>query len=215
MMKFAPEGYPFIAVFMVLTAIAALVALSLKAAMIPFALMLALTLFMLYFFRDPERTAPAGPGYLSPADGRIIVIKRMRENEYLKADSTKISIFMSPLNVHVNRTPCDGAVVSVKHTPGGFSAAYKEEASLKNENIAMVYKCSGGRDILLRQIAGFVARRAVCRVKPGDTLKRGERYGMIKFSSRVDIYLPPDVDVKVKLDDMVKAGETILAAGAI
>ena len=205
-MKFAPEGYPFIAVFMALTAIAA-VAFGPRWAVIP----LVVTLFMLYFFRDPERIVPAAPGFISPADGKIIVIKRMREDEYLKADSTKISIFMSPLNVHVNRAPCDGTVVSVKHTPGGFSAAYKEEASLRNENIAMVLRCADGPELLVRQIAGFIARRAVCRVRPGDSVKRGERYGMIKFSSRLDVYLPPDMDVKVKLDDTVRAGETILA----
>lgn len=206
MLKFAPEGYPFIAIFFVLTVIAVF-AFGPRVAVVP----LALTLFMLYFFRDPERIAPPGAGFICPADGRIIVVKKVREDEYLKADATKISIFMSPLNVHVNRVPCDGTVVSVRHTPGGFSAAYKEEASLKNENIAMVYKCDDGSQVLLRQIAGFIARRAVCRVKPGDTLKRGERYGVIKFSSRVDIYLPPDVDVKVSLEDTVRAGETILA----
>lgn len=205
-MKIAPEGYPFIAVFFILTAVAVFV-FGPRAAVIP----LVLTLFMVYFFRDPERIVPDEAGYTSPADGKIIVIKKIREDDHLKTETTKISIFMSPLNVHVNRAPCDGTVMAVKHTPGSFSAAYKEEASMRNENIAMVLKCNSGPAVMMRQIAGFVARRAVCRVKPGDTLKRGERYGLIKFSSRVDIYLPPDVDVKVRLDDMVRSGETILA----
>ncbi|MBF0321277.1 MAG: phosphatidylserine decarboxylase, partial [Nitrospirae bacterium] len=121
-----------------------------------------------------------------------------------------ISIFMSPLNVHVNRAPCDGEVVSVKHTPGSFKKAFLDEASLHNDNIAMVLRTTKG-DILLRQIAGSIARRAVCRVAPGDTLKQGQRYGIIKFSSRVDIYLPLSAKVIVKPEDKVLSGETVIA----
>jgi len=123
----------------------------------------------------------------------------------------QISIFMSPFNVHVNRVPCAGKVKEVLHNKGSFFAAYKDEASIQNENIEMVYETEYG-DILIRQVAGFLARRAVCRKKAGDVLGRGERYGVIKFSSRVDIYLPRDVEIKVKMDDAVKAGETVLAA---
>jgi phosphatidylserine decarboxylase len=122
----------------------------------------------------------------------------------------QVSIFMSPFNVHVNRAPCAGRVKKVQHNRGSFFAAYKDEASIKNENIEMVLGTEYG-DILVRQVAGFLARRAVCRKKEGDSLERGERYGVIKFSSRVDVYLPKDIVVNVKINDNVKAGETVLA----
>jgi phosphatidylserine decarboxylase len=165
---------------------------------------------MLYFFRDPERIAPEGDNvFVSPADGKVILIKNVYEKQYLKNDAIEVSIFMSPLNVHVNRAPCDSIVESVIHTPGKFLSAFKHEASLQNENIAMLLNTKHGK-VLVRQVAGFVARRAVCRVGPGDSLKKGERYGIIKFSSRLDVYLPKDADIKVKLGDKVKAGETII-----
>ncbi|HCZ10716.1 MAG TPA: phosphatidylserine decarboxylase family protein [Nitrospiraceae bacterium] len=165
---------------------------------------------MLYFFRDPERTTPEGDNiFVSPADGKVILIQDVREDQYLKGNAVQVSIFMSPLNVHVNRAPCDGSVESVVHTPGRFLSAFKHEASLQNENIAMVMNTKYGK-IIVRQVAGFLARRAVCRVKPGDALKKGDRYGIIKFSSRLDIYLPKNTGIKVKLGDKVKAGETVI-----
>jgi len=166
---------------------------------------------MPYFFRDPERVTPQGEGlFVAPADGKVILIKDVYEQEYLDSDVKEISIFMSPLNVHVNRAPCDGQVIAVQHKAGKFLAAYKDDASMKNEHIDMVLDGKQGK-VLVRQVAGFIARRAVCRVKPGDTLKRGERYGMIKFSSRLDIYLPKDAKIMVKPGDKVKAGETVIA----
>jgi phosphatidylserine decarboxylase len=117
---------------------------------------------------------------------------------------------MSPLDVHVNRAPCDGKVITVQYSPGKYMAAYKDDASLKNENIVMVLDSGEGK-VLVRQVAGFVARRAVCRAKEGDVLKRGEKYGIIKFSSRLDVYLPKDAEIKVKLGDRVKAGEDVIA----
>jgi phosphatidylserine decarboxylase len=208
MLRVAPEGYPFIAVFLAITIIIAPV-FGTMWALIP----LALTLFMVYFFRDPERVVPPALGYISPADGRIVLVGQEREEQYLKGDVLQVSIFMSPLNVHVNRAPCNGRIVEIKHTPGSFRAAYKKEASWKNENTAMHMNCAGG-DVLVRQVAGFLARRTVNRMKPGDSLERGERFGMIKFSSRVDLYLPPGAEPKVKVGDRVKAGETILAVPA-
>jgi phosphatidylserine decarboxylase len=206
MMKLASEGYPFIIFFSVLTIISFFISGGIWIALLPFIL----TLFMLYFFRDPERIAPEGDNiFVSPADGKVILIKNVREDQYLKSDAIEISIFMSPLNVHVNRAPCDGVVESVVHTKGKFLSAFKHEASLQNENIAMLLNTKHGK-ILVRQVAGFVARRAVCRVNPGDILKKGQRYGIIKFSSRLDVYLPKDTDIKVKLGDKVKAGETII-----
>lgn len=210
MLKFAPEGYPFIGFFIILTAVVYF-AVGQWIAILPFIL----TLFMQYFFRDPDRTPPEGDNlFISPADGTIIKIEKVHEDKLLKGEAIEISIFMSPLNVHVNRAPCDGKVEEVIHTKGRFISAFKDEASIQNENIAMLLNTKHGR-ILVRQVAGFVARRAVCRVKPGDTLKKGARYGLIKFSSRLDVYLPINTVVKVKLGDKVKAGETILGTNMI
>jgi len=166
---------------------------------------------MCFFFRDPERAIPEGKDiFVSPADGKVILVRDVNEKEHLNSDVKEISIFMSPLDVHVNRAPCDGKVSVVKYTPGKFMAAYRDDASLQNENIVMVLDRENGR-VLVRQVAGFVARRAVCRVKMGDRLKRGERYGLIKFSSRLDVYLPKDAQIKVRPGDRVKAGETVIA----
>lgn len=204
MVKIAPEGYPLIVFFATLTVLVAIFADAW--AVLP----LILTLFMFYFFRDPERRAPEAGGFLSPADGKVIKIETAYEGQYLKGNALVISIFMSPLNVHVNRSPCSGQVLEVVHTPGRFVSAYKDEAPLKNENTVMLLRC-GDVPILVRQVAGSLARRVVCRVMPGSTLGRGQRYGIIKFGSRLDIYLPEDVRVKVRLKDKVKAGETVLA----
>lgn len=205
MFQFAKEGYPFIIFFAVITILSAIVRFNYVtvAALI-------LTLFMFYFFRDPERVTPQDVNaFISPADGKIIVIADAMEDELLKEKRKKISIFMSPLNVHVNRVPSDGVVREVKHVPGKFISAFKDDAAKYNEHISMRYETSHG-SIVMKQIAGYVARRAVCRVSPGDELKQGQRYGIIKFSSRVDVFLPLDTEVKVKLNDKVKAGETVL-----
>ena len=220
--KFASEGYPFLFGSFLVTVIAALLlfwswrtggsAGLVSSLFISLCFLICLTAFMAYFFRDPERIVPEGKGlFVSPADGNVILVKDVYEKDYLQADTKEISIFMSPLNVHVNRAPCDGKVTHVKHTPGQFMAAYKDDASIKNENIVMALEGEQGR-VLVRQVAGFVARRAVCRVKPGDLLKRGERYGMIKFGSRLDVYLPVDAQILVKPGDKVLAGETVIAA---
>lgn len=204
-MKFAPEGYPFFAAFAGITAGAYLFG-TVWLAGIPFFLFL----FMLWFFRDPDRNAPAGDDlFVAPADGKVIVIQKIRENRYLHADVMMVSIFMSPLNVHVNRVPCDGTVEKVQHNPGKFLKAFLPEAAIENENIAMVYATRMGR-IVVTQVAGAVARRCVCRVSEGAVLRKGERYGMIKFSSRVDLYLPPDTEIAVQLGQRVTAGETVI-----
>ncbi len=222
MIKFAPEGYPFIFGTFILSIVSALpwflgwkaggnkILLLVLASFS--AVFFVLTFFMAFFFRDPDRIIPEGEDlFVSPADGKIIVIRNIFEKDYLNAEMREISIFMSPLNVHVNRSPCDGKVETVKYSPGIYMAAYKEESSIKNENIVMVLEGEQGR-VLVRQVAGFLARRAVCRAKVGDVLKRGERYGIIKFSSRLDVYLPKDAEIRVKVGDKVKAGETVLAA---
>lgn len=206
-MKFAPEGYPYIVVSTAVTAAVFILFDNIWVAFLP----LVLTLFMFFFFRDPERNIPEDKNiFLSPADGEIVVVKDTIENEYLKTDTKMISIFMSPLNVHVNRIPCDGVVKDVVHKKGKFLAAYKENASIENESISLVLGTKYG-SILVKQIAGFIARRAVCRVKAGDALKQGERYGIIKFSSRLDVYLPKNSKINIKLGEKVKAGETVLS----
>ena len=204
-MKLASEGYPYIIIFAATTIVALLLG-GKWMVMVSFVI----TVFMVYFFRDPEREIPEGEGlFVSPADGRIILIKDVFEKEHLKAAVIEISIFMSPFNVHVSRAPCDGKIKGIRHNKGKFIAAYKDEASFKNENIEMTLETKYG-DMLVRQVAGYVARRAVCRANTGDSLKRGERYGIIKFSSRLDVYIPKDTAVKVKLGDRVKAGETVI-----
>ncbi|HDH05724.1 MAG TPA: phosphatidylserine decarboxylase family protein [Nitrospirae bacterium] len=206
MFQFAKEGYPFIIFFASITVISAILGLNWGAA-----LALVLTLFMLYFFRDPDRVTTTGRNaFIAPADGKIILITEAKEDEVLNENKLKISTFMSPLNVHINRAPCDGIVKDVRHYPGKFYSAFKDDASILNEHITMLLDSDNHGPVVVKQIAGAVARRAVCRVKPGESLSQGERYGMIKFSSRVDIFLPLDTEIKVQLNDKVKAGETVL-----
>ena len=172
--------------------------------------LLVLTLFVLFFFRDPERSVPTGEGVVvSPADGRVIVIKDIFEPTYLKQDVKQISIFLSVFNVHVNRSPVGGTVEAVKYNPGKFHVASVDKASLDNEQTAMVI-ASGKHKILVKQIAGLIARRIVCYAKPGDELKTGERYGLIRFGSRVDIFLPKDTELKVKIGDRIKGARDII-----
>ncbi|MEW6419492.1 MAG: phosphatidylserine decarboxylase family protein [Nitrospirota bacterium] len=218
MIKFAPEGYPFILGSLVITVIFSIFlfwkwepeSYTSYILLLVFCFSFALTIFMAFFFRDPERKIPTGEGiFVSPADGKVILIKDAYEKDYLKTDAKEISVFMSPLDVHVNRSPCDGKVSVVKYSPGRFMAAYKDESSIKNENIVMIIDGKDGR-VLVRQVAGFIARRAVCRVKAGDILGRGQKYGIIKFGSRLDVYLPKDAKIMVKLGDKVKAGETVI-----
>jgi len=205
MFKIASDGYPFIIIFALITI---LVYFFGKPWIAIFPLLI--TLFMVFFFRDPERKIPEGEGiFVSPADGKVILVKEVYEKDYLKAESKEISIFMSLFNVHVNRSPYDGKVSFIKHSSGKFFVAHKDAASIENENTVMVLEGRNGK-IVIRQVAGFIARRIVCRAKIGDELSRGERYGMIKFGSRLDVYLPKDVKIKVKVGDKVKAGETIL-----
>ncbi|OGW54488.1 MAG: phosphatidylserine decarboxylase [Nitrospirae bacterium RBG_13_43_8] len=205
MLRIVPDGYPFIIVFALITVLVYIFGKPWMAV-----LPLTITLFMALFFRDPGRTTPGDKGvFISPADGKVILIKDVYEKDYLKSESREISIFMSIFDVHVNRAPCDGTVNLVQHFPGQFLAAHKDAASIKNENTVMFLEGKDGK-ILVRQVAGLLARRIVCKVKAGDVLRRGERYGMIKFGSRLDVYLPKDAEIKVKLGDKVKAGETVL-----
>ena len=168
--------------------------------------------FSINFFRDPQRTTPSGNNLVvSPADGKVIVVQNVHQTEFLNAEATQISIFMSPLNVHVNRIPVTGGVHYLRYVPGEYFAAFEDKASEKNEQMVIGLENGFGK-ILFKQIAGFVARRIVCTLKEGDRVTAGERFGMIKFGSRVDVFVPVRTDVKVKVGDVAVAGETVLAA---
>jgi phosphatidylserine decarboxylase len=202
----ASEGWPFIIPLAMVTAL--LFALGWKNAGI---VLLALTVFVLFFFRDPERAVPGGEGIVvSPADGRVIVIKDIYEPDYLKQDVKQVSIFLSVFNVHVNRAPIGGAIEVVKYNPGKFHVASVDKASLMNEQTAMVI-VKGKTRVLVKQIAGLIARRIVCYAKPGDAVTAGERYGLIRFGSRVDLFLPKDAELKVKPGDRVRGARDVIA----
>ena len=165
----------------------------------------ALTVGVALFFRDPERIIPQTPETIvSPADGRVMEI--VPEN----AQTRRISIFLSLWDVHINRAPYGGVVRSVVYTPGKFLAAYRQEASLVNEANTVTI-ADHGREFIVKQIAGVLARRIVCRVRPGDTLEKGQRYGLIRFGSRTDLLLPATAEIAVQVGDVVRGGETILA----
>jgi phosphatidylserine decarboxylase len=171
---------------------------------------IALFLFTLYFFRDPARNTPTTEnGVICPADGKICLITEVKNDKYLGTDGLQISIFMSPLNVHVNRAPIDGLVTFKKHIPGAFHVAYVDKASELNEQTVVIFE-DGKRKILMKQIAGYVARRIVNVLETGSNVKKGDKVGMIKFGSRVDLILPKNTKINVKLNDLVTAGETII-----
>jgi phosphatidylserine decarboxylase len=210
---FAKEGYPFIAYTVGLTILLSVAAWKLCSTVlsIPASLSLILTLFVLYFFRNPERSPPADPAtVVAPADGTVIVVERVPETP-LGVEALKISIFMSVFNVHVNRVPFDGRVIDTFHHRGKFFDARHGRASCENERNGIVLEIAGGVRIAFVQIAGLVARRIISYPRIGDLLVRGERYGLIRFGSRVDVYLPPDVEPLVKPGDSTVAGETVLA----
>jgi phosphatidylserine decarboxylase len=170
-----------------------------------------LFIFTLNFFRDPERITPIGDGIVvSPADGTVIKIENVTEEKYLKSPSKLVSIFMSPVDVHVNRNPVSGRIGYFEYVKGEFFAAFEEKASLKNEQTHIGIENAKGK-ILFKQIAGIIARRIVANVKIGDSVVIGKRFGMIKFGSRVDIYVPEDAEINVKLDQKITAGETVIA----
>jgi len=174
-------------------------------------LLLFLALFFAYFFRDPERQIPSDENLiLSPADGKIVAIETASEPLFLKSQAQKISIFLSPLDVHINRIPVSGKVDYFSYLPGKFLAAYKDKASTDNEQTAIGISSPNGK-ILFKQIAGILARRIVCRLKPGQDVHAGEKFGMIRFGSRVDIFLPEGLELKVQKGDKVTGGETIMA----
>ncbi len=201
----AREGWPFLAISLIL-AIAGTAWCAIWS--IPLWI---IALFVLQFFRDPARAVPQDAGaVLSPADGRIVAVERVND-PYVQREAIKVSVFMNVFNVHSNRSPVDGAVQQVWYFPGKFVNADLDKASTENERNAVWLKTANGTDITSVQVAGLIARRILCYVKAGDMLARGQRYGFIRFGSRVDVYLPLDASVKVSIGDKVSATSTILA----
>ena len=201
----AKEGWPYLAI----AAIVAGVATAFFGWWsIPFWLA---ALFVLQFFRDPARDVPDDADLVvCPADGRVLLVGRERD-PYLQREALKVSIFMNVFNVHSNRSPARGAVQSVTYTAGTFVNAALDKASSGNERNALHLRSDSGVDVTCVQVAGLVARRILCYVKAGDRLAAGERFGFIRFGSRVDVYLPPDCRPRVAIGDKVKAGATVLA----
>ena len=167
--------------------------------------------FTLNFFRDPERVTPTGENLIiSPADGKVIQVRTVREDEFLKSDAVEVSIFMSPLNVHVNRIPVSGRVDYYRYIPGEYLVAFDDKSSARNER-THIGIANGRFKVFFKQIAGFVARRIIAEVEEGRTVRAGERFGMIRFGSRVDIFVPTNATVKVKVGDIAVAGSTVVA----
>ena len=168
-------------------------------------------LFVLQFFRDPARDIPAdASAILSPADGRVVTVERA-EDPFLKRDALKFSVFMNVFNVHSNRSPVDGEVREAWYHAGKFVNAALSKASVENERNALWIRMPGGADVTCVQVAGLIARRILCYVKGGDRLTRGQRFGFIRFGSRVDVYLPPSAVPRVSVGDKVYAASTVLA----
>ncbi|MGE5189189.1 MAG: phosphatidylserine decarboxylase family protein [Gemmatimonadota bacterium] len=203
----AREGIPFVAAAAALTAVLG----GLWPRSVPAAVAgLVLTAFVAWFFRDPERTPPSAAGaVVSPADGKIVFCGESPAGIYSPAPGKKVSVFMSVFDVHVNRAPVSGRVAAVRYNRGRFLAANVDKASLENEQNGVTIEASG-RAVTYVQIAGLIARRIVCDLREGDEVVRGQRVGMIRFGSRVDVYLPADAAVSVRTGDRVRAGESVL-----
>ena len=202
----AKEGLPFLIPMVLLTVIVGIMGWKVW---IFFGILL--SLFIAYFFRNPRREIPDLQNIvLSPADGKVIHVGECEEVRFLKEKTLKVSIFMSLLDVHLNRAPISGKVLDRSYLPGRFLVASREKSSLLNEQNAMILETEDRLKVLLIQIAGFVARRIVCYAKAGDLLRKGEIFGLIRFGSRVDLYLPPEVKPIVRVGQHVKGGESII-----
>lgn len=167
--------------------------------------------FMLWFFRDPARASQAGgQAVISPADGKIVALETVDCPALAAGRAQLVSIFMNVFDVHVNRAPVSGRVISVTHRPGGFVPADRDRARVDNERLELLLQAADGTMVLVTQVAGLIARRIECRLAPGEFVQRGDRYGMIRFGSRLDVYLPLDARIDVALGQRVRAGETAL-----
>ncbi|MFO8088279.1 MAG: phosphatidylserine decarboxylase family protein, partial [Desulfatiglandaceae bacterium] len=172
-----------------------------------------LTVFVLFFFRDPERSSPPGDrNILSPADGKILEVKRIDDSDNpLGGPAVKVSIFMSIFNVHVNRVPLNGVVEKIEYHPGKFFSANLDKASLENERNIVTLSAGDSKRIVVTQIAGLIARRIVCNISEGDSVTAGNRFGLIRFGSRLELLLPPESSVSVEKGDRTRAGVTVIA----
>lgn len=202
----ARPGLPFIGAASFVTAVFALLGMQW-----PALLGLVATFCICAFFRDPDRVIPSDEGaVVSPADGKVIICEKISQCDYYEGECVKVSIFMTVFNVHVNRMVYDGTITDVNYHPGKFFSANLDKASRDNEHNVLTLEGPGGHRMVVVQIAGLIARRIVCGVQPGTTLVRGERFGMICFGSRLDVYLPPETKIKVSLGDKVAAGTSTL-----
>ena len=202
----AHEGYPFIIFSLVVTVFVAFLGISWLIILFAF-----ITFFIIWFFRNPERYFQEEEKVLiSPADGKVIKIEDVEINGTISGRFKKISIFMNVFNVHVNRAVYSGKIETINYLEGKFFSANLDKASLDNERNEIMIRSEDGHSIWMVQIAGLIARRIVCWVNVGTTIKKGERFGLIRFGSRVDVYLPEDSQISVKLRDNVKAGQTVL-----
>lgn len=211
---FAREGYTTIFVTTLFAIIVSIGASYMEhwTAYIIYAAMFLLVAFILYFFRDPDREITPGDKFvLSPADGNVVQVKEVEEEFYIQGQATQISIFLSPLDVHVNRLPVSGELEYLEYHPGVYLMAWDHRASELNERADFGIKHASGTKVFFRQITGFLARRIVYHIQKGDHLTSGNRFGMMKFGSRMDILVPADVEVNIKEGDKAVAGETILA----
>ncbi len=205
-MTIDPSGYPFIGGTAALGLVAAFTVGA--AGAVPLFLLAA---FFLYFFRDPDRVSPQDPSLvLSPADGRVLVAGPADPKATPAGEWKQISIFLSPMDVHVNRSPVSGRVTKVDFRKGKFLPAYHHDAASTNER-SEVWVDHGGLTVVFRQIVGILARRVVCRVQPGSELKAGERFGIMKFGSRMDVFLPPSAELRIAVGDSVIGGVTVIA----
>jgi phosphatidylserine decarboxylase len=199
-------AYPFIAVALVVALVAGAFSTWWFAA--PW---LILAAFFLFFFRDPHRVAPSRDGVvLSPADGRVLVAGPAVAESAPPGSWLQVSIFLSPMDVHVNRIPASGTVIKVSFKRGRFLPAYRHDAGTANER-SEIWIDHGGQMVVARQIVGMLARRVVCRVAAGTEVRAGDRFGIMKFGSRMDVFLPPDATISVKVGDAVRGGETVIA----
>ena len=205
-MRLDPAGLPFIGGALLLAFVSAVV-FSWPIAL-PF---VALAAFFAFFFRDPERRSPADAhAVLAPADGRVLVAGPAVPGAAPPGEWLQISIFLSPMDVHVNRIPASGRVTKVSFTPGRFLPAYRDDAATMNER-SEIWIDHGGQMIVARQLVGILARRVVCRVQTNAEVRAGDRFGIMKFGSRMDVFLPPTAEICVKVGDMVRGGETVIA----
>jgi phosphatidylserine decarboxylase len=203
---FAKEGFPFIAATAGLTVLAAWLGWYLLAAGAGL-----VTLFVSWFFRNPARVVPQDPDVVvAPGDGKVIAIEEEFEPRFLKDRSIRLTIFLNVFDVHINRAPCDGVVQEVQYQPGVFLVASRPDATIRNEQNALMLTTAQGVKVLCVQVAGLIARRIVCWASAGERVRRGERFGLIRFGSRMDTFLPLGTVLKVSVGDRVKGGETIL-----